>query len=216
MNQNILKSAILCILACLYIPAFSQTQSFNPAEDAFIRGGQNKGENYDNHADGLAVKQGTVAEFYRKSVVKFDMSGFSLENAGSAVLRLYCYKIERNDVITTIDAYAISNDWDEGTVTWETAPVFNQVKGSAVAVVNDYIDLRVSDYVKEAIANNDAEISFGLYDRGASNNGVFFHDKSGENPPVLVIDVEEDSDPGELTGTYYVDAADGDDSNDGL
>lgn len=216
MNKNILKPVILLLLVCLSIPAFSQTQSFNAVEDAFIRGGQSKGENYNGHADGLVVKQGTAADFYRKSLIKFDISGFSLEEAGSAVLRLYCYKTERSDVVTTIDAYDISSDWDEVTVTWELAPDLNQVVGSAPVSANSYIEIRVSEYVKDAVSDNTEEISFGLFDRGASNNGIFFHDKSGDNPPELIIDTEEDEDAGELTGTFYVDAVEGDDSDDGL
>ena len=216
MNMYFLKSTIFFCCIFLFSSAQGQSETFNPIEDAYIRGGENANQNYNNHTDGLVVKQGTVAGFFRKSLIKFDISSYTLEQAESAVLRLYCYKIERNDVVTSIDAYAISSDWSESSVTWATAPVFGQMTGSATAVPDTYIELRVSDYVRDAISNKVGEISFGLFDKSASNNGIFINDRTGENPPELIISVEKDTIPDHLTGTYYVDAENGDDLNSGL
>src|SRR5690554_5325765 len=160
MNLNLKTSIFILFCLFLYTQAFSQSQRFFPTEDVFIRGGDNSNRNYNNHVDGLAVKQGTVSDFFRKSLIKFDISSFSLEKAGSAIIKLYCYKIEQSEVITTIDACLIDVNWNETSVTWSNSPAFYQTAGSAVANAGSYIDIDVSDYVKDALANNRSEISF--------------------------------------------------------
>ncbi|HZH72248.1 MAG TPA: DNRLRE domain-containing protein [Mariniphaga sp.] len=213
--MNLKTSITILFFLFLYTQASPQTQRFYATEDVFIRGGNNSNRNYNIHVDGLAVKQGTVSDFFRKSLLKFDISSFSLEKAGSAMIKLYCYKIDQSEIITTIDAYLVSANWNETTVTWSNSPAFDQIAGSAIANAGSYIDIDVSDYVKEALANNRSEISFGLFDKGASNNGIFFYDKTGVNPPELIISEYEDTKQKLLTGTFYIDAENGNDSNNG-
>lgn len=195
---------------------YSQIQIFEPTEDAFVRGGSYSSDNYHNHEDGLYVKQGTVNTFFRKAFVKFDVAEYNLDQVGTAKLRLYCYKLQEPDVQSFLNAYEIPNEWSESTITWENAPAFIANLGLSPVVLEEYLEMDVTQYVTTAIANDQTEVSFGLFDGSASNNGLYFHNKLGDNPPQLLIDEEVAPPPVVYTDTYYVDAEIGNDEYDGL
>jgi len=216
------KQGILFLLLAIGFLFFSykavsnQNQTFHPVEDAFVRGGSHSNENYHNHEDGLFVKQGSVNTFFRKAFVKFDLTAYDLEKVGNAKLRLYCYRIEKPGELAHLNAYEVSNAWEEATITWETSPVFISNLGMAPVVLDAYLEIDVTEYIARAINEAYTEVSFGLFDGNASNNGLYFHNKNGDNPPQLVIDEEEIIPPALLTDTYYIDAEQGNDENDGL
>ena len=212
--KSLTAISLMVIVTCMN--ASAQVQTFSPVEDAFVRGGTFSNDNYHNHSDGLFVKQGSVSNFFRKAFVKFDVSEYNLEQLGTAKLRLYCYRLEKPEEQSFLNAYAMSNDWSENTVTWETAPPFLANLGLAPVILGAYLEIDVTEYVAAAILEKEAFISFGLYDGNASNNGLYFHNKLGDNPPQLLVDEEEAPPTQIFTSTYYVDAEHGDDDHDGL
>lgn len=218
MNKKIflLLSISLIILNTSGFIAVAQTQTFTTTEDAFVRGGTFSGENYHNHPDGLFVKQGSVSNFFRKAFVKFDISEYNLEQVGTAKLRLFCYRLEKPQEQSFLNAYEITNDWDETTITWDNAPPFLSNLGLAPVILDSYLEINVTDYIAAAISEGETEVSFGLYDGNASNNGLYFHNKLDENPPQLFIDEEEAPPPVILTDTFFIDAENGNDENNGL
>src|SRR5690554_1275072 len=218
MKHNLFIAVGICLVA-LFInddSANAQSQVFNPVEDAFVRGGEYSNENSHNHSDGLYVKQGSVSTFFRKAFVKFDLTGYELDHLGNALLKLYCYKLEKPLDVSYLTAYEISNDWEEHSVTWADSPDFLSNLGHAAVVLDDYLVINVTSYIQAAIQEGKKEVSFGLSDGHASNNGLFFHNKLGAYPPQLLLDEEALEVDDILTATYYVDALDGDDQSDGL
>ena len=94
----------LIIFSAGSIVANAQNQTFTPSGDAFVRGGAYSAENYHNHPDGLYVKQGNVINFFRKAFVKFDISEYNLEQVGTAKLRLFCYRLEKPEEQSSLNA----------------------------------------------------------------------------------------------------------------
>lgn len=95
----------------------SQVQVFDATKATFVRGGDYANENYLNHPDGIYVKQGTVPSFFRKGLVGFDLSDYVLNNVGRALLKLYCYKVEKPSEASLLSAHGMNDNWDPNSAT---------------------------------------------------------------------------------------------------
>jgi hypothetical protein len=191
------------------------SQTFTAVENAFVRGGSYAGQNFNNHSDQLAVKQGSVADFFRKSFIRFNLDNFELEQAGQAFLRVYCYKIEKSDVKTHISALAIDGAWDENSITWDNSPPFTGHLANATVETGRYIQWDVSGWIASALKEGRKSVTIALHDLEASNNGVFFNDLRSDNKPQLLVMEQPAPEPQILTGTYYLDAVSGNNQNSG-
>lgn len=162
----------------------STTQTFTPDEDAYIRGGSSAALNFGSDSQ-LVVKQGGISNFFRKSLLQFDLSSESIGTVSQATLRIYATKAESIDIA----AYELGDSWSESTVTWNNAPsdgtLIDEVSLSADDV---YYELDVTAYVTSQLAGDEV-ISIGLWDLDAGNKTVEFNSKeAASNKPELVIE----------------------------
>lgn len=188
------------------------TYTYDVSEDAFVKGGTNANTNYGSDSN-LEVKQGSNANFYRRSLLKFDLSSQGLTTVNQATLRVYANSVSA----TTITAYQLSDAWSEHTVTWNSAPSDgSSITSESVSAENVYYEFDVTAYVQSQVSG-DGVVSVSLWDASAANKIVNFNSNdAATNRPELVIEtVTTATDPSGITG-YFVDAINGSDANDGL
>jgi len=165
--------------------------TYNASDDAYVRGGSHAEENFGTTAD-LVVKQGTNSDFFRKSLIKFNLEAarFGTANVGQATLKLYANSVSA----CTITASEADDNWTESDVTWATAPtVGNSISSTAVSSAGTYYTWDVTSYIKSQL-DVDKIISFSLDDLGADNAQVIFNSReAGENVPELIIDTDVSS-----------------------
>lgn len=162
-----------------------ETLSFNPAEDAYVRGGDSANLNFGTDGN-LIVKTGTNSSFFRKTFLKFNLSSEDLINQeiGRVVLKLYANK----SAVCSLTASKIGDSWSESNVTWNTAPT----TGSEITTIDftsslGFYEWDVTAYVKEQF-DSDKIISITIEDFGAANQTVQFNSKEATNNfPELVI-----------------------------
>lgn len=188
------------------------TYTYGASEDTFIKGGTDADSNFGSDAD-LTIKQGGIASYFRKGLLKFDLSSQGLTTINQATIRLYANNVNA----TTITAYELSDSWSEHTVTWNNAPTDgDSITSEAVSTQNQYYEFDVTDYVAAQVAG-DGVISVGFWDLGASNKLVDFNssDATSHRPELVIETLTTADDPSGITG-YFVDATNGNDANDGL
>jgi len=153
------------------------------SEDAFVRGGTYGNINYGSSVQ-LEIKQGTVPEFFRKGLVKFDLSSAQLNSITNAKLRLYA----NTAAATTITAYESADNWLESTVTWNNAPTNDSTISSVTLSASSvHYEFDVTAYVQAQIAG-DGVVSIGMWDLTASNVNVNFNSReANSNKPELVV-----------------------------
>jgi len=175
------------------------TVVLNPLDDAYIRGGTYSGTNYGSETE-LIVKRGSDSNFFRKSYVKFDLSGLETGNVTNAVLRLYANKANS----CMITAFETTDNWDESTLSWDNAPIEgNALDAVELSASGQYYEWDITSYVN-AQSSEDGVVSIILYDAASSNTQIVFNSKEvGDNLPELEIVYEyvlsEPNVPGDLT-----------------
>ena len=150
-----------------------------PTDDAYVRGGSNSDQNYGDE-ETIEVKQGNSENFFRRTYVNFDLD--DIDDVDAAVLRLYATR-SRSDVPVTL--YATSSNWDEDSITWNSAPSI----GTPIATVemgpeDQWYEWDVSSYLEGMEGES---VSFVLYDEAAENSTVRYSSREGANPPELKI-----------------------------
>lgn len=160
------------------------TVTLSASDDAYVRGGAYAGTNYGSDTD-LVIKQGTVSDYFRKSYVKFDLSGENLQSITQAVFRLYATSASS----TSVTAYATTDSWSEGSITWNNAPTQgSQLTAETVSSSGQYYEWDITAYAQSQLAG-DGVVSLSLEDAGASNTQVVLSsDEASANVPELVID----------------------------
>lgn len=162
-----------------------ETLIFNTIEDAYVRGGDSAALNFGGDIN-LVVKKGSNENFFRKTLLKFNLSAEDLENKtiGRVVLKLYANKATE----CTLTASEIDDNWSESTVTWNTVPT----TGSNIVTIplsssKGYYEWDVTSYVVEQFSN-DKIISILIEDFEAANQTISFNSKeAGGNFPELII-----------------------------
>jgi arylsulfatase A-like enzyme len=164
------------------------TSSFNITEDAYLRGGNYASNNYGSATD-LRVKTGSVENYFRKTLLKMDLSNIDLhdKNIGTSVLRLYANKAEE----CTIIASEIDDNWTESTVTWANAPESgNEIATSEIGNNNTYYEWDITSYLRSQL-HDDGLVSVCLEEHSGANADVIFNSKeAGNNHPELLMLIE--------------------------
>ncbi len=176
---------IFSLIISSMLNVFGQVQ-YLPKDDTYVRGGDNAGVNYGNDPD-LVIKRGTVETFFRKVLLKFDLRGTSgISDEDSVVIKLFASTV---DAAYPVTVYEISDDWDEETVTWSTAPLSGNVLGVIDFIASDiYYEWDITDYYRSQLVAGDSIISIALFDANNNNQKIAFNSKeAGINPPLLVI-----------------------------
>jgi hypothetical protein len=185
--------SILALVAFSLSTSFAQTTeslTYNPSDDAFVRGGASESNNYGTDLN-LVVKTGTVSDFFRKSLLKFDLSNQDLNAAevDKVTLKLYANKASA----CSITAFELDDNWTESDVSWGSCPLSgNNIISAQISSSGIYYEWDVTSYVLAQISN-DRIISFCLEDKGADNVVVNFNSKeNGSNLPELVINTNSE------------------------
>jgi hypothetical protein len=170
---------IMVMLGSLSL-ADSQT-TLPPTYDSYIQGGDNSGTNFGDNED-IRIKGSDNLNFCRKGLLQFDLS--SISEVNTATLRLYANVANSY----TLTAFATTDDWDESSVTWDSAPAEGSaIASTAISAEGVYYEWDVTSYIKEQLSA-DGKASIYLIDPNLLKENVDFNSKEmGLNPPELVI-----------------------------
>lgn len=199
-----MRKTLLLLTLILAIKMNAQTE-FTATEDVYVKGGSTDTNNY-NSADGaespiLEIKIGGNADFFRKTLIKFDLSesGLSGSDVENATLRLRVADVQKKTADpATITVSGTTDTWSEATVSYSDAPASGEALSAVEGITgtdrptedggsdgaDKYWD--VTSFVKTEL-DGDQIISLVLEDLGAANNTITFSSKAGANAPVLII-----------------------------
>ncbi len=163
----------------------SSGTTLSATADTFVQGGTSAGTNFGT-AQLLQVKSGSGL-YHRIAYMKFDIS--SLTSASSVKLRVFADLNTADSV--NISVFGTSASWNENTVNYNTRPA-NTTASLATATVTsttgEWIELDVTAYVQQAIANNQTAISFAIQGTASSTAFVALNTRdSASNAPELVV-----------------------------
>ncbi|WP_221391437.1 malectin domain-containing carbohydrate-binding protein [Dyadobacter sp. NIV53] len=168
-----------------------EQELLSPIEDAYIRNGESKLENFGLYTT-LETKRSEFTDFNRRTYLKFSLADVS--KIGSARIRLYGQNIQ-NDNMITIAARSLANDsWTETGINWENAP---SVPGHLMDTVRisstlQYYEMDVTEFVLSEM-KGDKMASFIIYN--VQNDRAVFHSRENEEfPPQLIIENVEEHD----------------------
>lgn len=156
-----------------------------PTDDTYVQAGTNANTNF-GAATGLAVKK-EAAEVTREAFLKFDLHSVA-EEVGTAELYLYGAVTDGNGTDMDNFVYHVDSAWDEGTMTWNTKPAYEDYVG--VFHANKMLQwhaIDVTSYVKREL-QGEKQASFGI--RQEADKGLFVRFDSKEaaaNTPYLKI-----------------------------
>ena len=142
------------------------------AEDnAYVRGGSHADKNFASEVAGtqqLILKTVTgKGDYDRSMLLKFDLSEMNLMGMQSVCIYLQGDPSGTAEIVENqlyIVAYTVSSDWDGKSVTWNTAPTFEEADyaGRGYAPFKGTVQIDVSDVVFDAYDRGEKEISFRI------------------------------------------------------
>lgn len=151
----------------------SNPLTFEPVADAYIVSGS-PNTNY-----GSATKLQVDNSPVKHALLKFNVSGINGQSIASAKLRLYT--VDGGD--KGGDFYRVNNQsWQEGSVTWNNAPVAETTRLATLGSVytNRWYEVNVTSWIA-------GDGTYSLRISTPVINGVDYSSKEGANPPQLVI-----------------------------
>jgi len=154
------------------------TTTVTASDDAYVRNGDNRNNNYGSDPD-LEIKQTGDASKKRYSYLQFDLS--AIGTVTSAELKVKSVGNTDRD----IDVYSTGDSWTEGSITWSNKPALGSVVATYVIGSNGNYTVDVTSYVA-AQANGDNVASFAL--RGTSERLMTLSSKEGSYAPRLIIE----------------------------
>lgn len=178
------------------------------SESMYIRGGSYADHNHSSEVNSsmqLILKTMKTNNNYDRSfLVKFDLTGMDLSGMQSVYLYLECVNSGTAEVPGELGicAYAVSSDWSEDTVTYNTAPKIEDGNLAGVYTVSEAgmrgtLQIDVSDAVFEAYDNGEKEISFRIVGNKKMGGGEGkYCAVNSENPNVRPKLVAKTSLPG--------------------
>ena len=141
-----------------------RSKYFETTECAYVRHGSSGGNNWAElnwheileirqlNAQNIILKDGySNNHVMRHGLFKFDLSGLKAEEIGFAELEVRFSSIESDGV--RFDFYLADSNWDESTVTWNTAPKkINETPVIKDAVFSSLKKVDVTDFLKDMIS----------------------------------------------------------------
>ena len=153
------------------VSADGKAKYFYTTEYAYIRHGSSGGNNWGdmNWHDILSLRQLNEKNIIlkdgyannhvtRHGLFKFDISGLSEADVGFAELYIKFSSIENDNV--RFDFYLADNDWNESTVTWNTAPEkLNSTPVIKDAVFGTLTKVDATEFIKDLILQGKTEFT---------------------------------------------------------
>jgi len=163
--------------------AATDTLTFTPSADATVKS-ESPDKNY-----GLENELEVDNVPFDNFLLKFDVSGINNRQVLSAKLRLF----NRNESNVGGEFYYVNeNNWDENSVTWNTAPVETPILISSLGAVNtdSWYEVNLSSLIMQ-------DGTYTIRVSTPSGNGANYVSKEGEAElvPQLVINVVRTSPP---------------------
>lgn len=185
-NRFTIIQLLIVLILGFASPIYSQTVLL-PSNDTYIRGGTYADNNY-GAADELVVKIGDNESYMRKALLQFDLS--SLSNVQQAILRLYANSAKT----TTLNAYLLSDDWEEASVTWNTLPAIgSSILSADFESEGMYYEFDLTNIVTTEF-EGDETLSIIFTDDAASNTTISFNSKEADSylPQLVVLETDYD------------------------
>ena len=160
------------------------------AEDTYVEAGTSADKNF-GKATHLEFKAsyGVPDNYYRITLLKFDISNLKDMNFASVQLALVCTSMEDPSVPTPVKVYeCFPTDWDEMTVTFNTLPERERHITDVVVTGLGEVRINVTDYVKRMCDAGMSEISFYLEgDTNTIRRLNFASKEGGEGMSQLIV-----------------------------
>ena len=153
-------------------------------DDAFVRSGAHSGTS--NNTPALTVKASGSADYYRETLLKFDVGGLS--DVGGATLRLYANDLPNGAADVVV--FSSDNDgWAEETVTYGSriTPIGNALDRTTVSSGGRWYEWDVTDRVSSEVSNGYSTLTFVVRGVPGQNRAVVFSSKEGAQAPQLVV-----------------------------
>ena len=154
----------------------------SPTDDATILAA-NPNENYGSDSSLQVDNDSGVYD----ALIKFDLSGLDTSAVSSATLRLYC--IDGSDA-GGIFGKTITSNWDESSVTWDTAPA---AYGSPIHSLGSVEKATWYEIDVTSLFSGGSLDTVSIRMTSSSWNRAGYSSKEGLHPPQLVIQGAEDA-----------------------
>ncbi|MEN1680350.1 MAG: DNRLRE domain-containing protein [Planctomycetota bacterium] len=205
--------------------------------DAMVKAANNASRNYGG-SDNLVVKNVADSPNGRNvSFVQFDTSAVGDDSIERAVLQLYGENLGTDD-FATAHVYAVLGDnWDEDTITWDTATNLADTQSPANLIAHNFVTgigdsaefvghLTVDDTLRQVsldvtdilLQHPDDEVTFLIarevrfdgenVDESVSHLRFASKDRPGDFGPRLLLDLRDAPATGDYNGDGLVDVAD--------
>lgn len=168
-------------------------KTLSPTDDTYSDGGKATQIMNSVLPEQMWVKTGSTAAFTRIGYLKFDITGITLADVGTAKLRLYCYQSDDNTVNVSVFNVVDTPMWNEGSLTWNNQPALIQPALRSKKVdSNTYVEWQITKLVQDAISQGKTSISLGINDSGATGKLFRFYTKesTNANKPQLKLNTE--------------------------
>ena len=131
------------------------------------------------------------ADSQKNFLMKFDVSGIGTRKVSNAILRLFC----TNGSSHGGNFREIDNDWSEGTVTWENAPLADP---NMIATPGSVVRLTWVEVDLSSLITGDGIYSLRV--DSTSSNGADYRskEKPGFEPELIITALEQSGIPGDV------------------
>lgn len=120
------------------LPTYSAT--LGATDDAMVKSGSNSSKNYGTSQNLFAKNEPTNPNARNVSFIKFDLGDIDSQGVDQAILRVFGENAgTASEVITHV--YGImDDDWDDATITWNTAPNLGDGLGAMNDISHNFIE----------------------------------------------------------------------------
>lgn len=133
----------------------------------------------DNHGDWSVLM---VSPSSHNTYIKFNVSTISPSDISSAKINIYCYDFCSG----TIDAYRVTADWDENTITWNGAPANGTTILASSSVNTGWVIVDLTDEIRSYL--NGSVTDYGVViSNGSVDTNLYYSRHSPYYPPYLEV-----------------------------
>jgi len=160
----------------------TETVNIYPTDDSYIYWYRSDQGNFGTSTQLWVGHRGSATSSRRRnwrSYLKFDLSSMP-SDVVSITLNLYPYEISWDEYYV-VEAREVSDDWDEGTITYTNAPPMGSVIDVVTPIEGNWCSWDVGTYIQNEFAGDDiASIGLKVVDEGISNEGYFYSKEQGD------------------------------------
>lgn len=183
-----MKKIILSLIVFMVISCFTFAQEnveIQPTADSYIYSG-NREANYGKEQK-IRVARTPKSTVLRHTYLKFDISSIGT-TSNKVVLKLYCNAVDDPSGGLSLEIAETPVEWNEEEICWANAPKPDKKVGYLdINTQRAYVEVDLTDYVKEALSAGTKQISLRVSDPKSTGNKVEFGSKESKRPPMLVI-----------------------------